>query len=253
MLYGLYLSAGGLEANERRMAVGANNLANVNTVGFKLDSVAVEPLRRAAGFGGSEPAELAMLGGGVMARRSFTEFRSGPMETTGQPFDVALDTGAVANGFIGVQSADGKPLWTRDGRLTLDSSGRLVTQTGRLAVLNDKDQPITIDQAGGPVNIAQDGTIRQGTSELATLRLASFANPELLVKQGACQFQAPGSCKPGQYTGQVVQGYIEGSAADPTALLAQMIMVQRAYEANANMIKCQDQTLGLAVNSIAKI
>ena len=260
MLLGLYISASGLEANERRMAVGANNLANVNTVGFKVDEVVVEPLPRTGPQGSGTAsmrspgtAVLGLGGGGVRATRSITEFIAGPLDATGQPFDIALDTGVVADGFLGVQGADGKGRWTRDGRLTLDSAGRLVTQVGRLPVLDEQGQPIVIDPAGGAIAIDEAGRLHQGGSDLARLRLASFDRPDLLTKQGAGQFAAGGTSQPGSFRGRVLQGHLEGSAADATGLLVTMIQVQRAYEANANMIRCQDQTLGLAVNTIAKI
>lgn len=253
MLYGLYISAGGLAANELRMSVGANNLANVNTTGFKVDRVVVQPRTRAVAAGRTEPTELAPLAGGVWATRTITDFLAGPLDETGQPFDIALDTGERADGFLGVKSADGQLRWTRDGRLTLDASGRLVTQAGGLDVLDESGQPITIDPAGGPVKIDQAGCLRQGDTELAKLKLASFGRPDLLVKQGGNMYAASGSTAPGEFRGRIVQGHLEGSAAVATSLLARMIQVQRAYEANANMIRFQDQTLSRAVNDIGKI
>ncbi|MDD4889825.1 MAG: flagellar hook-basal body protein [Phycisphaerae bacterium] len=253
MLYGLYISAGGMKANDYKMAVGTNNLANVNTVGFKIDSVIVEPRPRAAGSRPGDPKEMAGLGGGVWARRSVTSFAAGPLEATDSPFDVALNTGATADGFLSIQGKDGKQQWTRDGRLTLDPTGKLITQTSGLTVLDSTGKPITLDPADGPVSIDQAGNIRQSENEIATLGLASFSHPERLVKLGACQFAAASDMKPEAFRGQVAQGHVETSAAEPTSLLAQMILVQRAYEANANMIRLQDTTLGRAVNDVGKI
>lgn len=253
MLYGLYISAGGLQANELRMAVGANNLANVNTAGFKVDNVVVQPRARSAGGGRTAPAELSRLAGGVWATRTVTDFLPGSLDATNNPFDIALDTGSVADGFLGVRGNDGKPAWTRDGRMTVDGGGRLITQSGGLTVLDDTGQPITIDPAGGPIAIDSVGNISQGQTQVGRLRLASFDRPELLAKQGGNLFVAGASATPGEFRGRVVQGHVEGSAAEPTTLLARLIQVQRAYEANANMIRFQDQTLGRAVNDIAKI
>jgi len=244
-----------MKVNEARMSVNANNLANVNTTGFKLDTVTVGPMPRAA-RGQSDlpgPAELAALGGGVQVSRTITQLQAGPLDPTGQPFDVALDTGPVADGFLGVSGADGKGRWTRDGRLTLDASGRLVTQAGRHAVLDEAGQPITLDPAVGPMTIDPTGHVRQNNNDVATLKLASFDRPDLLVKQGVCQFQASESAKAAPFRGRVLQGQLEGSAAEPTNLLVQMIQVQRAYEANANMIRYQDETLASAVSQIAKL
>ena len=252
MFYGLYISATGMKVNDTRMAVNASNLANVNTTGFKLDAVTLAPMARGA-RGPSEPAELAALGGGVRVSRTITQFQAGPMDPTGQPLDVALDTGPVADGFLGISGADGKPRWTRDGRLTLDSAGRLVTQAGHHTVLDDAGQPIAIDPSGGKVSIDPTGRVRQNNNDVATLKLASFDQPDLLVKQGASQFQASDSAKAGAFRGRVLQGQLEGSAAEPTNLLVQMIQVQRAYEANANMIRYQDETLASAVTEIAKM
>lgn len=253
MLYGFYISAAGMQANDYRMSVGTNNLANVTTVGFKPDSVVIESRLRANASAKGEPATLAGLGGGVWARRSLTNFAAGPLETTGQSFDVALDTGATADGFLSVQSADGQQRWTRDGRMTLDRSGRLITQTGGLTVLDSGGKAIELDANAGAITIDEDGRIRQGENEVAALGLASFSNLGGLVKMGGGQFAAGSNAGPEEFHGRVLQGHVENSAAEPTTLLAQMILVQRAYEANANMIRLQDQTLSRAVNDIAKI
>lgn len=253
MLYGLYISAGGMSANELRLSVGANNLANVNTTGFKIDSVVVQPRPRNESAGRTEPAELSNLAGGVWATRTITEFRAGSLDATGQPLDIALSTGPTADGFLGVRGEDGQVLWTRDGRLSLDGSGQLVTQAGRLAVLDDSGQAIVIDPTAGPVEIDDAGCIRQGDTEIARLRLASFEQPALLAKRGGNMFESSPSAPPGAFRGRVVQGHLEASAAEATELLARMIQVQRAYEANANMIRFQDQTLARAVNDIGRI
>jgi len=192
-------------------------------------------------------------GGGVWARRTVTEMAAGPLEATGQPLDVALDTGATADGFLCVRGPDGAQRWTRDGRLGLDPGGRLITQAAGLAVLGESGQAIRLDPQAGPVTIDRNGRIRQGNTEAASLRLATFGQPERLAKLGGGLFAAPADLAPTPFRGQVVQGHVEASAVEPTTMLARLIETQRAYEANANMIRFQDQTLNRAVNDIGRI
>jgi flagellar basal-body rod protein FlgF len=255
MLYGLYISAAGLRVNQYRMETQSNNLANVATAGFKPDSVVVQSRPAATdrmGGGGPMVPDLARMGGGVWARQSFTCMRAGPLEPTNQPLDVALDTGPTANGFLTVRG-EGGAQYTRDGRLAMDSAGRLLTQASRLEVLDDAGSPIRLDPGAGAVHIDRSGVIRQGGQVTGKLGLAGFEHPERLVQEGEGRWMAPPTEAPGEFDGQVLQGFVEGSAVEPANMLARMIQTQRLYEANANMIRYQDQTLGRAVNDIARI
>jgi flagellar basal body rod protein FlgG len=258
MLYGLYISAGGLAVNQYRQQLQANNLANANTVGFKPDTVSVQARPMALPLTGGDrratliPA-LADLGGGAFPSRSITQFVPGRLETSGEPLDIALDTGPVADGFLRVQTADGRERLTRDGRLMMDVGGRLMTRASQLAVLDDGGRPIVLDPAAGPVAIDRTGVISQGSGEAGRLGLARFADPHRLVTMGEGQMAAPPGATPEAFTGNVLQGFVETSAVDPTRMLADMIDTQRAYEANANLIKYQDATLERAVNDIARI
>ncbi|MCG3179014.1 MAG: Flagellar basal-body rod protein FlgG [Phycisphaerae bacterium] len=258
MLYGLYISAGGLGVNQYRQELQANNLANSNTVGFKPDSAIVRALPLLAPTTGMERRaalvpSLAGLSGGVGTLRAVTEFTPGSLEKTGDALDLALDTGPVANGFLKVQGPGGQARLTRDGRLMMDVEGRLVTRTSNLAVLDNNGKPIVLDPNAGGVSIDQTGAISQGHDSVATLGLESFDDPHRLVKMGEGQFVAPSGAKGKAFAGNVLQGFVETSAVDPTRMLADMIDTQRAYEANANMIKYQDSTLDHAVNDIARL
>lgn len=258
MIYGLYISAAGLRVNDMQQATQTNNLANVQTAGFKPDRVlvAARPMAVEREHPGSKSAvipSLAGLGGGVWTTGSVVEFNAGSLERTGSKLDIALDTGPRADGFLGIAGDEGETCWTRDGRMATDATGRLVQQTTGLAVLDRDGEPIVLDPAGGEVSIDRTGAVFQGGGRVAQLRLASFDDPHRLAKRGAGHFTAPSGAEPRDFRGVALQGYVESAAVDPTRMLADMIATQRAYEANANLIRYQDETLGRAVNDLARI
>lgn len=257
MINGLYNSVSALRICDMQQQVNANNLANVNTVGFKLDRVVVQtadrPLDRVGpGASVDVPGQSLLTTAGLIARGSLSQFTAGAISRTGQALDVALDTGSSADGFLAV-SDEGRTLWTRDGRLTMDAQGRLITQGGGFSVLDAGGLPVKLEPEGGPVSIDETGAVMQGSNAVAQLKLATFDRPELLAKQGDSVFAAPADASAKPFRGQVMQACLEGSNVDAMSLLAASIQCQRAYEMNANMIRLQDEVLGRAVNDIARL
>src|SRR6185369_8802982 len=129
MVYGIYQSAAGLQINQHRQDVLANNLANIETVGFKPDLALARERMIASREGGNDPSlsnsTLNGMTGGTVAAPTFTSFIPGAVEPTGRPLDVALQ----GDGFFAVQDGDTKR-YTRDGRFMFDADGRLVTVGG---------------------------------------------------------------------------------------------------------------------------
>lgn len=253
MTYGLWLSTGGLQVNEYRQAVLANNLANADTPGFKED-LAVFRERSVESLSGGRGrrfahATLDDLSGGTWVRPTVQTYNQGVLEDTGNGYDLAL----WGDGFFSVQ--DGAQVrYTRDGRTTLTSEGELVMVAGggRARVLDTQGQPIVIDSRGGPVSIQPDGTIQQDGAVIAQIGVAHFADRSQLTKLGENLYQNFGP-PPTVAESQVRSGFVERSTVDPVVGLAQLIEVSRAYQLNANLISLQDQTLGQAVNTVGRI
>jgi flagellar basal-body rod protein FlgF len=249
MNYGLYLSAMGVLANSQRQDVIANNLANSETVGFKKDLALFQEQRTEAQIRGrrSESNDLLEpLGGGLIPSSRSLDLSQGPIESTSNPLDVAI----VGDGYFAVRHRD-RVMLTRAGRFQVDRNGILTTEAGH-AVLSEKMTNITITP--GPVDIGGDGIITQDGKTVGRLGVFSVSNPKLLSKRGANLMSCPDierSLKPSD--AQMQNKALEQANCEPTTELAALMDTQRQLEANANMIRYQDQMLSRLVNDVAKI
>jgi flagellar basal-body rod protein FlgF len=253
MIYGLWQSAGGLQAQEYRQAIIANNLANAETPGFKADRVSfVERLnaQQAKGSAATRYPALERMTGGVFESELYTDFNSPetPLQVSSNPLDIAV-RGA---GFLAVQTPEG-PRYTRDGRLMMDRDGTLVQATTGGAVLDGQGLPITLDPLStASIKIDSQGMVRQGDTTVGQIGLVDFADRRQLEKVGQNLFDA-GKAQPVEAKGGVAQFAIEGSGVDPTRTLVEMIAASREYEANARMVTMQDETLSRIVNEVGRL
>ncbi|MEM9372375.1 MAG: flagellar hook basal-body protein, partial [Planctomycetota bacterium] len=215
MNYGMQISAAGAQAAMFRQDSIANNLANLNTVGFKptMASAMHRQHVRAEDNLWNLPSDelLEQLGGGVLSGRVSINFQQGPLQASGNDLDVAIQ----GEGFFTI--GDGaNPSLTRDGRFTLDPEGRLIGTTSALPVLDADGDQIFIDRQAGPVSIASDGLISQNDVQVATLGLFDVSDRSALIKAGNGLF-AHASGQPlnlTESTGLVRQNMVEGSAVD---------------------------------------
>lgn len=248
MLYGLYLSAAGVMANSHRQDVISNNLANSETHGFKRDMALFmervpESKVRAGQY--SDPM-LDRIGGGLFVAPSAIDTSGGELETTDSPLDVAIS----GEGYFSVQSG-GKNMLTRDGRLMVDRGGNLIQSSSGAKILDINGKTITLDPTRRTA-IANDGTVTQDGQPLATLGLFEVTDRTQLIKVGGNMLSAPpAALKPSG--AEVLSGSLERANVDPANELAALMDSQRELEANANMIRYQDQTLGRLVNEVGKI
>jgi flagellar basal-body rod protein FlgB len=253
MNYGLYLSATGVMANSFRQDLIANNLANVETVGYKRDNTSfqqrlTEAQQIRAGIGLTNPL-LEEIGGGLLVSPSNTDFTQGELETTGNNLDVAV----VGNGYFAVQDG-GETRLTRDGQFAIDRDGYLVLgKNANQRVLDPDLRPIQLDgRFRGTVTIGELGELTQNDQPAG--RIGVFdADPRLLAKRGGNLLSVTNVNQLRPATGVLRSQFIERSNVDPTMELAQLMDAQRQLEANANMIRYQDQTLGRLVNDVGKM
>lgn len=257
----LWAAKTGLDAQQTKMAVVSNNLANVNTTGFKQGRAVFEDLLyqnvRQAGGQSSQDTQLPSgmnLGTGVRVVATEKLFTQGSVLQTGNAMDVAIN----GRGFLQVLLPDGTLGYTRDGSFQINSQGQLVTASGYIV------QPgITIPDAAQSVTIGQDGVVsvrlagQTGTSQVGTLETADFLNPVGLqpigenlyletASSGTAQAGTPGL----NGLGTLIQGALEGSNVNVVSELVSMIETQRAYEMNSKAISTNDQMMQYLNNNL---
>ena len=250
----LQVARTGLEAQDARMRVIANNLANVGTTGFKRDRANFATLAyqdaRVAGQRSSGETAYATglnLGTGVSVQSTTQIVTQGALNTTGNALDLALD----GDGYFQVELPGGQLGYTRAGNFTRSAEGQLVTSQGYAV------QPaITIPEGAGSITVSPDGTVSvtvagdADPTELGQLQVASFANPaglqavgdNFLVETGASGAArlAPGG-EGGR--GSIQQGMLEASNVNIVEELVDMIECQRAYEISSKMVSAVDEML----------
>lgn len=256
MIYGLYTSASSLSVNMARQDVLSNNLANVNTAGFK-PSVLAMAHRDAARiedglFSMPSNALLERLGAGAVPLPTVAVLEQAPLERTGRDLDVGLE----GEGFLVVRAGPGDEglRLTRDGRMAVASDGTLVTATDGRPVLNDVGQSIQLDPRR-QVRIAQDGTIRQEGQVVARLQVAIAPQAERLARYGAGMLgPRPGEAMDlAPAPARVQQGYIEPSGTNPVHAMMGVTSASRAAQGAARMITYFNELMGAAVNRLGRV
>ena len=249
MLYGLWNSAAGALTSSYQHDVIANNLANVDTVGFKSD-LATFTSRKTEVKEGNGSAKftnrlLEQYGGGIFAAPNHTDFAPAANIKTSNPYDVAIK----GDGFFQVQKGD-QTMFTRDGRFAA-RDGMLVTQESNLPVLDINGDPIVVD-AKFPITISKSGLITQeGTNNGANLGIVDFADKQVLTKQGQNLYTTDGVDGTLKANVHVTQGALESSGVKPTEQFVSMIKNQRLLETNLKMLKLQDESLGKLIRQFS--
>jgi flagellar basal-body rod protein FlgG len=257
----LYTAASGMNAQQSNIDNVAHNLANVNTVGFKKSHMQFEDLvyqesttPGAETPGGGESPTGLQVGLGTRPVATSRDFSSGNLRSTGGPLDIAIQ----GDGFLQVTMGDGSIGYTRAGSLQRNGSGQLVTPDGYAV-----EPAITIPAATTQITISKDGIVsatvagQSATQQLGALELAAFQNPAGLrplggnlyaatTVSGEAQVGAPGT----DGRGTLQQGFLEDSNVSVVEEMINMILGQRAYEANSKVIKAADEMLSQVNNLV---
>ena len=237
---------------QRSLDVAANNMANVDTAGFKVEHLAVvtNPVAAPGGAFGLGDAPINY----VLDNGSTRDFSQGSLEQTGGTFDTAIE----GQGFFSVQTAGGV-LYTRDGRFSADASNQIVDQAGD-PVLSTSGSPITVDPTLGIPVIGADGSVSQAgrggsVNKLGRIGVTRFANKGALSKQGSNTFSDPtGAAGATPAPDAVVrQGYVEKSNVNPVAEVTSLIDITRAYERVQNIILSTQDLSAKAVDGLGKL
>ncbi len=246
MTRGLYTAASGMLANLHRQVALANALANVNTPGYKADRFTTRsfPQVLLQASGGGLRNGLGQLGSGVVLDMQGPDLSPGTIAQTDATLDVAVD----GEGFFVVRDAEANLRLTRDGHFLADDGGVLVTSEG-FQVLDTNGQPITVQS--GDVEITRDGRVFAAGEPIATIRLAS-APTDGLLRAGNSSFVVEAGTELADADGQLIQGSLEGSNVQTTALMTQMMNVSRAYESAQRIFSMQNQILGETVRDVGR-
>ncbi|MEO8756476.1 MAG: flagellar basal-body rod protein FlgF [Devosia sp.] len=227
-------------ALQRQMDVVANNMANINTTGFKAESMLFEdyvmPKASDNDFSGLD-RDLHY----TEDWSTIHDMSTGSIEQTGNPLDVALS----GQGFLTVQTPAGQR-YTRNGSLQIDASGTLVDLNGN-QVLGESG-PIKFDSSDTDIAISSNGTINTASGSKGKLAVVEFADPQGLAREGDNYYSGPAGNAATSTT--VVQGAIERSNVSGMATMADMIRVERAYQTLANMMQRQDDLRNTAVQRL---
>jgi flagellar basal-body rod protein FlgF len=211
----------------RELDIVANNIANADTNGFKVESLMTktDPKAPAMTLGGPKPVKFVIADG--VAR----DFSQGQLRRTDSPLDLAIE----GQGMFRVTTPTGER-YTRDGRFRTDDRGRLTTQSGA-PVMDEGGSEIVLEVDKGPVSIATDGTVTQGRDRVGKVGVVQFASLSALEKTGDNLFQNTSNLQPTPAPdARIRQGMLEGSNVKPIQEITRLIEVSRAYEQMAKMM-----------------
>lgn len=253
MVRALFSAASGMTAQQMNVDNIANNLANANTVGFKSRRVQFQDLLyqtmvqpgAAAGSQGYVPSGL-QLGLGTKPVSNEIIFSQGSLQSTGNPLDMTIQ----GKGFFQIRRTTGETAYTRSGEFHLDNTGNVVTSDGDML-----EPQITIPTDAQTITIAKDGTVsvslpnQTNTNVIGQIQLATFPNPAGLNglgsnlyaptdASGAATVGAPGGT---EGLGSIMQQYLEQSNVSVVEEFINLIVSQRAYEANSKVVQASDQ------------
>lgn len=259
MMRSLFTGASGMRAQQFRIDVIANNLANANTTSFKSDraefaDLLYQQIRRPGGTSatGVQWPTALQVGLGANYVGTAKNFTQGGYQATDQPLDLIIE----GDGFFEIQALDGSSIYTRDGSFKMDASGNVVTNEGLYMIPN-----LTIPTDAQAITITQDGTVfvdipgQSASNNIGQITLVNFVNPQGLISLGTNLYSETDASGPpivdnpgNSNMGTIRQGFLEASNTSVVDEMIGLIISQRAYEANSRSVQTSDEMLQTAVN-----
>jgi flagellar basal-body rod protein FlgG len=227
---GLYIAASGMLAEQVRQDQIANDLANASTAGYKADRTTQQSFGSLLLTNSATGGTIGTATTAVQVTGTVTDFTPQALKDTGEPLDFAIN----GEGFFAVQTAQGTR-YTRNGEFAADAQGRLTTPSGNLV----------LGRNNGPITVGADGKVDPRLLNVVLLQNPRKAGDNLVTG-------TPGNAA-GLLAGQVRAGALEGSGADPTQAMVDMIASMRAYESGQKVIQTIDETLGKAASSVGSV
>ena len=233
----------------RSMDVVANNIANANTAGFKVESLLLENRAAPTAEHADGPSDVQFVNTWGMAR----DFRQGELAFTGREFDLAVD----GEGFFAVD-ANGEEQYTRDGRFRLDATGQLVASDGAPVLDADTRGPILIDASLGPIEFVDGGAVLQNGQQIGRVGVFEIANRAEMSKQGNGRYTIPPSNDPADapqamLDPSVRQGFVEQSNVQSILELTDMMAVMRSYQSVSKFLEQAEDLSKRAIERLGRI
>lgn len=255
MVRGLYTAYTGMLAQQHKMDLVSNNLANINTAGYKKDQAILGSFHEMMMHRINDQPEglskrIGSISPGARVEEVYTDHTQGTMQQTDDPLNIAIQgSGMIA---VGDLQEDGSftERYTRDGSFTLDQEGFLMTKDG-YRIMSIQDEPLQV--SGYDIRISTNGSVYQGENLLGQIKLVDFEDTTTLRKQGDSLYNVTDQSVIVPFTGRVDQGFLEVSNVNSVEEMINMINVMRTYEANQKVITTYDATLEKSVNSIGAI
>jgi flagellar basal-body rod protein FlgF len=240
----MYKAVSGSVAQMRRLEVTTQNLANLNTPGFKGQRLAFSELLAAA----AEPAER--IGGLVAIAEQRTDFSQGELQQTGNDFDLALDGDA----FFVVRTRQGTR-YTREGKFTISADGFLINASGepvlKIGRTLTEDEPIRI--SGKKMDVSADGIVRTEEGEVGKMRIVRFRDSRVLAKEGRGLYRAPDGTAQPATDYRILQGNIERANVNPIDAMVGLITIHREFEAYNKALQMMDSATSKMLSEGARL
>lgn len=258
MIKGYYTAVSAMAAMLAEQQIIGNNLANLNTIGYKQDvpqseqfeQVLLFTLRRDRGLGAIQAADgiAGEVGSGIELLPVALDLTPGTVSQTGRPLDMAL----VAGGFFQLRQADGTQTYTRAGAFDLDVNGLLVNRLGE-AVLDVNGQSISI--GAGDIIVRSDGVIFVNGAQAAQVAIVDLPPGEEWKKVGLSHFKPVHADQSPQQvsTPRMLQGYLEQANVDAEFQMVEMLSVLRIFEAAQALVQMEDESLSQAVREVGRV
>lgn len=255
MIRGLYTAASGMLAKQAQQEALSNNIANLNTAGYKRDKIIMKSFDEmvienidSASKSSSNRSTVGSMEFGVGIDANKTDFSSGVIEETGRSLDFAID----GDGFFTLEDADGNEKYSRDGRFQIDKEGYIVNSQGYrlLGELDGIKTPIQINNSD--INLNSDGTFLIGEDNLK-FSITRFPDTSTLAKESANSYISKDQSGEIDTDSKIRQKSLERSNVDMIESITEMISIMRSYESNQKVIQSMDETLGKSVNEVGKV
>lgn len=266
MSRGFYAATDAMMSEMERFDTVANNLANINTHGFKrrqtihhdfehgfLERIQTSKMQLRTDAQGNQvkdlvqdlPAKIGVLGTGTYVSSSWTHYDEGALEETQNPLDLALK----GDGFFTIQGPNGSERYTRDGHFQLNADGHLVTGQGNLVL--GESGPIEIEP-GARLTIESDGRVMSGNQEIDRLKLTNFKMPQMLSNEGGNSYSQSPGMETIEPTATVAQGFLEQSNVDVAGEMVQMISALRSYQIAQKALQSEDDMSSKLINQVGR-
>lgn len=244
MIQGITLATQAMTVQMQKQDQIANNLANINTTGFKQSSLFARSYEKYLNDNERQP----VVNREIKADEVFVDFREGPVKKTGNELDIIIK----GSGFFTIMTDSGVR-YTRNGNFSLNRDGFLVTSDGSKVM--SEEGFIRFNKDSGVVRINQNGEVMQGEESMGILKIADFKKPYKMLRDGDSYFkpQLPDNPVVKSQGCVIEQGFLEGSNANAIQNMVQMISAYRNFEADQKALIAQDQTLEKSVNSVGRL